>query len=533
MLSVSSFFSIDYLALFLPPVILMLTFPPQKVRRWLLLAANYTLFWAFSGKLIAYLLAITVAIYYFGLWLSSIQKKRDALLKETPKEEKKTLKAVYLKKQRYVLALGILLVIGTLICVKYTAFFATNINSLLGACGASFRFSIPKIAAPIGISFFTFQAASYLFDVYRQTVSADKNILRVALFMSFFPQIMEGPIIRYSETADQLWNIKRVKWNNFTLGSQRIIFGLMKKIVVADRLNLFIKNVYEDYGKYDGFVIALVAIAYTVQLYMDFSGTMDVVMGSGQILGITLPENFKRPFFSVSISEFWKRWHITLGAWFRDYIFYPLSMSKPLKKLTSKARKKLGNHFGPLIAGAIALFCVWSCNGLWHGAGWQYIFFGMYHFAFILLGNIFDPYFEKLASKLHIKRSVLPYKIFRIVRTALLVCIGELFFRAESLSQGMGMFKKIFTDFSFATIRNGKIFQFGLDEKDFIIVGITLMLILVIGILQERGHSIRAEIATKNIVIRFAIIYALIMFIVIFGAYGVNYVPVDPMYAEF
>ena len=145
------------------------------------------------------------------------------------------------------------------------------------------------------------------------------------------------------------------------------------------------------YFLYDGFVNALAMVCYTLQLYMDFSGTMDVVIGSAQIFGIKMPENFQRPFFSVTISEFWKRWHITLGTWFKDYIFYPVTMSKPMKHMTSKARKKLGNHYGPLIAGGVSLFCVWICNGIWHGAGWHYIFFGMYHFALILGGNMLEP----------------------------------------------------------------------------------------------------------------------------------------------
>ena len=182
-------------------------------------------------------------------------------------------------------------------------------------------------------------------------------------------------------------------------------------------------------------------------------------MGSGQIFGIVLPENFKRPFFSSSISEFWKRWHISLGAWFRDYMFYPISMSKPLKKLTMKSRKRLGNHFGPLLAGAVALLCVWLCNGFWHGAGWQYIFFGLYHFILILCGNAFEPYSEKALKKLHIDPNCKVYYGFRVFKTTLLVCIGELFFRAATLSAGMGMFGKIFSDFSFATLKSGAILK--------------------------------------------------------------------------
>lgn len=324
-----------------------------------------------------------------------------------------------------------------------------------------------------------------------------------------------------------------MKWENMTFGMQRILFGLMKKIVVADRLNLFIENVFTNYGDYDGFVIAVASVGYTVQLYMDFSGTMDLVIGSGQILGIRLPENFQRPFFSRTISEFWQRWHITLGTWFKDYIFFPLSMSKPLKKLTSRARKKLGNHFGPLTAGAVALFCVWFCNGLWHGAGWHYIFFGMYHFVLILCGSMSEPFVIKLTGKLHIKRDSLPYGLIQMLRTTVVVCIGELFFRANGLKAGLSMFKKIMTEFNFETVKNGALFDLGMDGYDYLVIIFALLLILVVGIIQEKGNSVREIIARRNIVIRFAFYYGVILFIVIFGAYGKGYVPVDPIYAGF
>lgn len=228
-------------------------------------------------------------------------------------------------------------------------------------------------------------------DVQRGVTKADTNLLRLTLFISFFPQIVEGPICRYDQTAQQLWDAKPITYENLTLGLQRIAYGMMKKIIIADRLNPLVRNVFNNYTDFDGGVIALAAVCYTVQLYMDFSGSMDAVTGTAQILGVTMPENFRQPFFSKTISEFWKRWHITLRTWFKDYVFYPVVTLKPLEKLTSAARKRLGNHYGPLLASAVALFCVWFCNGLWHGAAWSYLFFGMYHFVLILGGNIIAP----------------------------------------------------------------------------------------------------------------------------------------------
>ena len=533
MFSISSYFSIEYLVILLPISVALYAVLPQKLRRISLLLSSYAFFWAVSGKLIAYLLFSTLSIHHIGLWLSSIQRDCDSLVAASPKEKRKEIKAQYLKKQRFVVAFAVMVHIGILLVLKYTPFFAGNINTLFQVFRIPVTLAIPSFVLPIGISFYTMQAVAYIFDVYRRKIPADRNLLRLALFMGFFPQIMEGPICRYSETAEQLWEAPKLRYQNVTFGVQRILFGMMKKIIIADRLNLFIKNVFSGYESYDGFVIAVSAVCYTIQLYMDFSGTMDLVIGSGQIFGMKLPENFQRPFFSKTISEFWKRWHITLGAWFKDYIFYPLSMSKPLKKLTSRARKRLGNHFGPLLAGAIALFCVWLCNGLWHGSGWNYIFFGMYHFGLILAGSMVEPLVVWVTRKLHIERSSFPYRCFQIVRTGVLVCIGELFFRAPGLRAGLSMFKRIFTDFSLASVQDQSIFTLGMDKHDCLIVLMMLVFIFIIGVLKERDIQIRERIAAKNVVVRFAVYYALILSIVIFGAYGSGYVPVDPIYAGF
>ena len=530
-LDFTSYFAVGYSLLLLPLTVLLYALSPKQVRRFVLLIASFAFFWAISGVLLIYLLVTILSIWGIGLWLSHLQAKCDSRVSLAEKAEKKAIKAASQKTQRWVLALGICFNLGILVVLKYSAFFATNMNSLFAPWGV--RLKVPAFILPIGISFYTMQAMAYLFDVYRKTIKADRNLLRMAMFMSFFPQIMEGPICRYTDTAQTLYRAERIKWNNFLFGMQRILYGSLKKMVIADRLNLFINNVFTNYQNYDGFVIALAAICYTIQLYMEFSGAMDVVCGSSQIFGITMPENFRRPFFSKNISEFWTRWHITLGTWFKDYLFYPMSMSKPLKKLTSNARKKLGNHFGPLCSGAIALFCVWLMNGLWHGAGWNYIFFGMYHFVLILSGSICEPYILKATNKLHIQRDHFLYKGFRIFKTTLLVCIGELFFRADGIVAGLGMFAKIFTDFTFDKLADGSLFLFGLDRMDYLIVAITIGVVFIISLLQERGIGIRAWVADRNIVVRFLFWYLLLLVIIIFGAYGVGYVPVDPIYAAF
>lgn len=528
-----TYWGMKFLGIFLPLTIIIYNLLPQKHRWKLLLGASYLFFWSISGKLLAYLIFTTVCIHDFGLWFSAIQSERDEILKNTEKEKRKQIKEETQKKQRKAMLLAALSQVAILVIVKYSTFLGTNLNSLLKLLNIPIQFKVYTFLIPIGISFYTLQAVSYIVDVYKEKIKAERSFGKLALYMSFFPQIMEGPISRYSEIADQLWKCEKVTYHSLTYGLQRMLFGLMKKMVIADRVNLFIIKVFNDYMCYDGGIVAIGMVLYTLQLYMDFSGTMDIALGVAEIFGVKLPENFRQPFFSKTISEFWTRWHITLGAWFRDYIFYPVSLTDKCKKLTTKLRKKIGNFYGPLVASTIALFCVWLCNGIWHGSAWNYIFFGMYHFVLILIGRIIEPIVKKVNSKLHINSNNFIYKALQIIRTTILVFIGELFFRANGLRAGMEMFKEMITNFSLELVKNGKLFKLGMDKADYIIVGITVILILVISILKEKKINIRESIEKKNIVIRWTLYYALIIMIVIFGAYGEAYLPVDPMYAQF
>ena len=524
----TSFFSLLFLGVFLPAAVVLYSLTPKKWKKYALLVASLGFFRLVSGELVLYLLGSILLTWGFGLWLGKIQRDKDAAVKAALREDRKALKRKFLLRSRWVLGLAAAAHIGGLLTVKYTGFFLRNVNTLLGV-----ELPIPGFVMPIGVSFFTLQAVSYLFDVYRGTQEADGNVLRVGLFLSFFPQIVEGPICRYSETAGQLWNAKGITWRNLTLGLQRILYGLMKKLVVADRLNGFVNGVFTCVDEYQGGVIAIAAVCYTVQLYMDFSGAMDAVAGVGQIFGVTMPENFRRPFFSRTISEFWSRWHITLGTWFKDYIFYPVTMSGPSKKLTSAARKRLGNHYGPLLAGGVALFCVWLCNGLWHGAAWSFLFFGMYHFVLIYLGSLCAPLVKRVNTRFGVKPERLPYRIAQTVRTCLLVVVGELFFRAEGLRAGLRMFRKMVTDFRFDSISIPMLKGLSIDPQDFFIVGVTMVIVFVVSLLNERGIVVRDALEKKPTALRWAVLYALILYIIIFGAYGKGYVPVDPMYANF
>lgn len=526
----TSFFSVYYLVLFLPASVLCYALAPRRVKPWVLLAESFLFFWLISGERIVYLLLAIGCIYSLGLWLDAMSASRDSRLKQAEKGEKKAIRQLWMVKMRRVLMLGLLILFGTLATVKYSGFLAQNFNALLTLFHCPVQVAVPSFVMPIGISFFTMQAYGYLFDVYRGTVKADRNIGRLSLFLSFSPGIVEGPICRYSQTAQALWEGRPVTYEGLTRGAQRIAFGLMKKMVVADRLNAFVEAVFDKGATNQGGVMALAAIAYTFQLYMDFSGSMDAVLGTGEIFGVEIPENFRQPFFSRTVSEFWTRWHISLGGWFRDVIFYPVTTAAPMKKLTTNARKKLGNHWGPLVTSAVALFCVWLSNGAWHGAGWNYIFFGMYHFVIILTGSAIVPWSKSISDRLHIDRGSYGFRIFQTLRTAILVVVGELFFRATTLTRGMQMMGRILTDLRFSDLAAQEL---SIDGADCLILIVTAVIVFAVSLKKERGVDIREELTKKSLVVRWAWLLGLLLYIIIFGAYGRGYIPVNPMYANF
>ena len=518
------YFNLSYLLVFLPCVIIFYAITPKKHKWIILLFFSYVFFFLISKKLIIYLILVTLLIHYFGLWIDKIDNDLSKEILES--NNKKELKTIYKKRKFRVVVLAILLIAGILIVLKYTPFIGNNINYILHKLDFNCQLNVPVYLLPIGISFYTLEALSYIYDVYNKKIKADRNLGRLALYLAFFPSIMEGPISRYNDIAESLYSGNKIEYKNLTFGIQRIFWGLMKKLVVADRLNTCVSLIFDGYQGFDGGIILIGAIFYTIQLYMDFSGTIDIVIGSGEIFGIKLPENFRQPFFSRSISDFWTRWHITLGTWLRDYVFYPLSLSKKLRKLTSITKK-------PLLAGSISLFIVWLINGFWHGAGWNYIFFGMYHFVLILTANIITPYIIKLCAKLKINRDSILYKSISIIKTTILVIIGEMFFRANSLTAGLDMFKKIFTNFNINSIFNGSILKLHIDVYDLFIILVVLIIVFASSILKEKDINIRELVARQNIIVRWLLYYSLILFIIIFGAYGVGYKPVNPIYANF
>ena len=295
---------------------------PRKIKWVVLLLASYIFYFICSKWLIIYMLITTLSIYILALIMGKIDIKTKARCKEeTDRKVKKEIKNKAKRNKKILVALAVLINFGILISLKYCNFINQNLNAIFNVIKLPIEIPLKKIVLPLGISYYTLQVISYVVDVYRGKYLPDKHFGRVALFVSFFPQMVEGPIGRYDELANQLYESHKFSYENVKFGIQLMLWGYFKKMVIADRAAIYVNTVFENYHAYAGLPTFMAAAIYTLQIYAEFSGCIDIVRGTAQIFGITMAENFKRPFFSKSVQEFWRRWHITLGTWFKEYIF--------------------------------------------------------------------------------------------------------------------------------------------------------------------------------------------------------------------
>lgn len=344
-----SFAVVGYFAFLLIGLVVYYLIPRKFSWIWLLML-SYIYYFTFNIRTSLYMVSTTLFIYFGGLALNKVIDNGNTYLKENKeqltKEEKKAYKECLKKRKRLVLTAIILLCFGQLAVVKYSGFALENINGIMSLFGSKKQFDVVQFALPLGISFFTFQSVSYIVDVYQGKYVCQKNPFKLALFVSFFPQLLQGPIGRYDRLSGQLYEGNKFDLTNIEFGLQRIIWGLGKKLILADRAAVVVNEVFGNYDNYGGLFNVVAVLMYSVQLYMDFSGGIDIVIGTAQMFGIKMDENFRQPYFSKSIGEFWRRWHITLGAWMKDYIFYPMSLSKGMNKFSKWGRKHIGNFVG-------------------------------------------------------------------------------------------------------------------------------------------------------------------------------------------
>lgn len=531
-----SLFSLSFGIFLVVLFIVYFCFPKKYCRyQWIVLLAASYVFYVSAGaqpSVIFFLLTTTITTWVGALKLGQANAQYKEQLKTCLPEEKKALKQASTKKKRRVLILIALFNFGILGVVKYSNFFIQNVNTLLVKTAAG-PLPVVNFLLPLGISFYTFQSMGYLIDIYRGKYEPDKNLFQYALFASYFPQIIQGPISRHNDLAHQLYASHKFDYQRFTFGLQRTLWGYFKKLVIADRIALWTSEVVTNYAQYEGITVFIGVMFYTIQIYADFSGGMDIVCGISQALGIELTENFKRPYFSSSVAEFWQRWHITLGSWMREYVFYPLAMSRPFGKLSKKLRGTVGPFAAKVLPTSMASFAVFILVGIWHGAGWHYVVYGLYQAYFVSTGTLFQPFYAKCRAFFRINEEQASWKFFKMLRTTLVVTIGRYFVHANSLHDAMYMLKATVSTFNPWVFFDGSLYQLGLDHANFNLMLLTVVLLLVVDAIQERGIRIRETVAKQNIVLRWAIYYIIFFAIVIFGIYGAGYDAQSFIYEQF
>jgi len=473
---------------------------PKKEQWLVLFLFSLTFYCVISKKMAVFIFISTLISYVVSIYNGYANEKIDIA------EDKKVINKYSLSKKIFTF-LAILIELSILFVFKYYNFFMEKTNFFNGTLQAL------SLIAPLGISFYTFQTLGYCIDVYRDKYKPQKNFLKYCLFSTFFLQIFQGPIGRYDDLSVQLYGEHKADYKRIMFGLQRIGWGFFKKLVIADRAAILVNNVFTNYFEYSGLQLIIAIFLYAIVIYTDFSGFMDMVLGMGEVLDIKLSENFNVPYFSKTIPEFWRRWHITLNTWFRDYLFYPLLRSGVLSKVGSLSY---------LLSTSIALIIVWITTGLWHGASNNYILWGAYFAILMVLSVVFTPLLDKLTKKLKVNKDKFSYKFFQLIRTFILVCIGYILFATNDFEQFMGILKGI-SNFRLSGLVDGSLFVMGLDGKDTFVLVTSILVLFGIDICKYKGIDIRERIAEQGIIFRWIIYYMLIFSFIIFGIYGPEY----------
>ena len=435
--------------LFLCAVLAAYFLAPKKWQWVVLLAASLAFYCTYDVRHLAFVLFTSFSTWGATMAMARLDAAQKRYLggegKALSREDKAAYRAGVKKRKKRIMLLALLANLSILLVFKYFHFALEQVNRVLsifrsGPLRDPFRF-----LAPLGLSFYTFQMLGYLLDSYWGNVAAERNPLKTLLFCSFFPQMTQGPISEFGQLSEQLFTGHGFTYRNWSWGSQRLVWGLFKKMVVADAFAPAVQRVFAQYGSYSGASAFLGILLYAVQIYADFSGYMDIMCGLCEIMGIRLTENFDRPYFSKSVAEYWRRWHISLGAWFKRYVYYPIGVSKWNRALGRSARARFGKRFGDMLPASVALVVVWLATGLWHGANWGYAVWGLLNGLFIILGLWLEPVWAACRAKLRVREDSRPWRAFQALRTFLLVAFIKVLPEVGSLRDGLGLWRRVFT----------------------------------------------------------------------------------------
>lgn len=481
------FNSLDFM-LFFPIVVLIYFLIPDRMKHMWLLIASYYFYMNWNAKYALLLLLSTGITYLTSLMIAKGNKRKFWLI---------------------VCAVANLGILGLF---KYFDFALENINRVLSLVHVQAVEPAFDIVLPVGISFYTFQALSYTIDVYRGEIEPERNFAKYALFVSFFPQLVAGPIERSGHLLKQIQKGTTFDYNNAKNGLLLMMWGLFEKIVVADRAAVIVNEIYENYENYWGSMIVVATILFAIQIYCDFAGYSHIAVGAAKVMGYDLMNNFEQPYFATGIKDFWRRWHISLSTWFKDYLYIPLGGNRC---------SKWKNYRNLLIT--------FTVSGLWHGASWHYVIWGGLHGIYQVVGNMTMAVRDRIKGVLRIKTDCFSYRLFQRLITGFLVTAAWFFFRIKDLGDGLGMLKKLFTDFNFPVLLYGKLYRLGLDEKQFFWLLLSILVLFIVDALHEKGISIRKKLEKQNLVFRWICYFSAVFFLFIsaiqdYGSSAANFI---------
>lgn len=496
------FNSMDFM-IFFPIVVFIYFLIPDRVKYLWLLGASYYFYMCWNAKYALLLLGCTVGTYVCSLLL-------EAAKRSSYPDKKKT----FLKK----LCLGTCIVLNLMILAyfKYANFGLEMLQKLFAAIHIQLNIPAVDVVLPVGISFFTFQALSYTIDVYRGDIYAEKNFFRYALFVSFFPQLVAGPIERSKNLLRQLAEPKKFSYENAREGLLLMIWGFFLKMVLADRVAIFVDTVYGDIASFGGWYLIVATVLFAVQIYCDFAGYSIIAMGVAKVMSIELMENFRAPYLATSVAEFWRNWHISLTSWFKDYLYIPLGGSR---------KGTLRKHINRVI--------VFLVSGLWHGAELSFVVWGGLNGLYQVAGDILKPVRDRCVRVLGLHRESIGHKLLAMATTFVLVDIAWIFFRAANIGDAIAVFGSILRANNPWILFDGSIYNCGLDQKNFDLALISIGILIFADICKKRGIKVRQVILKQDFWVRWLVIAVSICAILLLGIWGPAYDAANFIYFQF
>lgn len=483
-----------------------------KNKQWIVLLITSLVWYASYGvSKLFYIVATSIVVFAAATLLETIARKGKDKAAALDASAKKQMKKVIKRRQRWVLICALLITFGLLGYVKYFNVLLKSISDITNG-----DFHPISILFPLGISFFTFQSVSYLLDVYNKNISPEKNYFKFLLFVSWFPQLLQGPINRFETLSKDLFSQHRFEYNAFRKAGILLLLGMVKKYALADMLvdcvNLMLQNIDETTP---GFVHLVSMFTYTIWQYADFSGGIDMVLGISGLFGISMMPNFRQPFFATSLADFWRRWHISLGAWMRDYVFYPLAVSKPIRRMSKFTAGRINEHLGKVLPAVIGNIVVFLLVGLWHGATMNFILWGLYNGLIIAVSEIITPAYTKAKTRLHIRVDGKFAYVRSVLFTFFLVLIGNGIECRENIGLSLKGILGVFTDFrlggSITVLK--ECFSASFTLTSIAIALVAFVVVIWSDIVREKGINLEQRIIDQKTAIRWGLCIFLIMLV--------------------